>query len=151
MEMFDSLFASGCELNEQVAGQVFNALPEHGPLILLIDRQANQWPSDTTRFNALNLTESYIKDLCEKIDDGYEPLISQLDDFSIVGTQLTTERTNCGYLIVILPKYTPESTLANIELVQTLLNQITVIASLIEKNNSIHNLLMKQLNVPSLS
>lgn len=151
MDMFDSLFASGCELIEQIAGQVFSTLPEQGPIVLLVDRQANYWPSDSERFNASGLSETFIKDLCEKIDDGYEPLMSQSGDFSIVGTQLATERTNCGYLIIVLPKYSPETTLTNIDLIQTLLNQITVIASLIEKNNHVHDILMRQVSEPSLS
>jgi len=49
--------------------------------------------------------------------------------------QLCTDRTNCGYVVVILPRHSPESTLANIDLVEALFSQITLIARLIEKSS----------------
>jgi hypothetical protein len=48
---------------------------------------------------------------------------------------LATDRTNCGYLVIALPRYGPESTLTNIDLVEALLSQITLIARLVEKAN----------------
>ena len=144
MNMYDSLFSSSCALNEQMARQIFDILPERGPVMIIMDRKGNCWPSDSERFSALNINASFLREVCDKIDDGAEPVVTQIDDCSIVAAQLATERTNCGYVVIALPKYSPESTLVNIDLVEIVLNQTGLIARLIEKNNLLYELQMKQ-------
>ena len=147
MDMYDSLFSAGCVLNEQIARQIFDILPEGGPVMVITDKDGNFWPSDSERFSKLNISESFLKEIRTKIDDGAEPLITQADDCSIIAAQLATEQTNCGYVIVALPQYGPESTLINTDLIEILLNQISLIAKLIEKNNLLYELQMKQFSV----
>lgn len=136
-------------LNEQIARQVFDILPEDGPIVVIVNRaemggQVNYWPSDTERFTRLGLTDEYLQNLCSKLDDGAEPIITQIDDFSVVATSLITEQTNCGYIIVAFPQYTPESTMANIGLIEILISQVGLIAHLIEQNNLLYEQHMKQ-------
>jgi len=137
MDMYDSLFSSSCVLNEQIARQIFDILPEHGPIMVIMDRDGNCWPSDSDKFSKLDVGESFLKELCAKIDDGAEPVVTQESDCSIIAAQLATDRTNCGYVIIALPQYSPESTLVNIDLIEILLNQLGLIAKLIEKNNTL--------------
>ena len=143
MDMYDSLFWPECALNEQIARQLFEILPEDGPVLIIMDRMGNCWPSDSERFSRLNISELLLKEICGKIDDGTEPVVTQDDDCSIIAAQLATKQTNCGYAIIILPRYSPESTLVNIDLIEILLNQIALIARLIEKNNHLYELQMK--------
>ena len=147
MDMYDSLFSPGSVLNEQIAQQIFDILPEQGPVVVIMDRDGNCQPSDSEKFSTLNIGESFLRELCAKVDDGAEPVITQVDDFSIIAAQLATSRTNCGYVIIALPQYSPESTLINIDLIETLLNQTALIAKLIEKNNLLHELQMKQFSL----
>ena len=63
-----------------------------------------------------------------------EPVITQVGDVSVTIAQLATDRTNCGYVVVALPHHSPENTLTNIDLVEALINQITLIARLVEKS-----------------
>ncbi len=149
MDMYDSLFSPSGVLNEQIARQIFDILPEQGPIIVIMDRDGNCWPSDSEEFFKLNIGESLLRELCDKIDDGAEPIVTQANDFSIIAKQLATERTNCGYVIIALPQYSPESTLINIDLIEILLNQIGLIARLIEKNNLLYELQMKQFGLYS--
>jgi hypothetical protein len=147
MNIYESLSSPGSVLNEQVARQVFEVLPERGPLMLIMDRDGSSWPSNSEEFAKLNISESFLKELCAKIDDGAEPVVTQADDCSIVAAQLATERSNCGYVIVALPQYSPESTLVNIDLIEVLLNQLSLIAKLIEKNNHLYEVQMKHYRV----
>jgi hypothetical protein len=144
MDMYDSLFSQNCVLNEQIARQIFDILPEQGPVMVIMDRDGNYWPSDSGKFSKLSIDESFLEELRAKIDDGVEPLVTQVNDFSIVAAQLATEQTNCGYVIIALPQYSPESTLINIDLVEILLNQVSLIAKLIEKNTLLYELQVKQ-------
>jgi hypothetical protein len=147
MNIHESLTSPGFVLNEQIARQVFDVLPERGPLMLIMDRNGNNWPSDSEEFAKLNISESFLKELCAKIDDGAEPVVTQADDCSIVAAQLATERSNCGYVMIALPQYGPESTLINIDLIEVLLNQLSLIAKLIEKNNLLYEVQMKHYRV----
>ena len=147
MVMYDSLFSPSSVLSEQVARQVFEILPETGPIIVILDKDAHHWPSESERFGKLGLSESFLRELTAKVDDGDEPVVTQKDDAGIVAAQLATERTNCGHVLVILPKYSPESTLINIDIIEILLNQIGLIARLIEKNSSLYELQMKHFSI----
>jgi len=138
MTMYNSIFSRNCVLSEQIARQVFNVLPDQGPMMVIMDRDGHVWPSDSARFSKLNPDEAVLKGLCDKIDDGAEPVVSQVGDYSIVASQLATDNCNCGYLIIALPKSGPESTLANMDLVEIILNEVGLIARLIEKNNLLY-------------
>ena len=146
MDMYDSSISGSCVLSEQIAREIFEILPEDGPVIVIADREGNRWPSDPERFSKLGISESLLRELCAKIDDGSEPVVTQADDYSIVAKQLAAEQTNCGYAIIALPQYSPESTLINIGLIEILLNQIGLIAKLIEKNSLVYDLQARQLS-----
>ncbi len=143
MNLHESLSTQGFMLNEQIARQVFEILPEQGPILLIMDRDGHSWPSDSEEVAKLNMSETFLKELCAKIDDGAEPVLTQINDCSIVAAQLATERSNCGYVIMALPQYSPESTLININLIEILLSQLSLIAKLIEKNNLLYETQMK--------
>jgi len=147
MDMYESLFSPGFVLNEQIARQIFEDLPERGPIMVITDRDGNTWPSNSEEFAKLNISEPFLKELCAKIDDGAEPIVTQANDCSVIAAQLATEQNNCGYVIIALPQYSPESTLINIDLIEMLLNQISLIAKLIEKNNLLYEVQMKHYRV----
>ncbi len=147
MDIYESLCSPGFVLTEQIARQIFEVLPEQGPIMVIMDRDDNIWSSNSEEFAKLNISESFLKELCAKIDDGAEPIITQVNDCSVIATQLATEQNNCGYVIIALPQYSPESTLINIDLIEMLLNQVGLIAKLIEKNNLLYEVQMKHYGV----
>ncbi|MBN2018909.1 MAG: hypothetical protein JW749_01650 [Sedimentisphaerales bacterium] len=144
MQTLGSAESHNSILNEQIARQIFDILPEDGPLMVIVSKNGDHWPSNSDAFAKLGVSDAFIKDLCVKVDDGQEPIITQVNDCSIVATELTTERTNCGYIILALAHYSPESTLANITLIEILLSQVGLIAHLIEQNNLFYNRQMNQ-------
>lgn len=135
MDIHNSLHSSSSLLNEQVARQMFQILPEGGPMMVIFDRHGNCWPSDTEAFGSLGISQIELREICSRIDDGQEPVMTQIGDHSVVATQLATDHTNCGYIIVALPQHSPEATLANSELIEIVLNQTGLILKLIERNN----------------
>ena len=143
MDMYSSLLSAASVLNEQIARQIFNILPEDGPVMVIMDGERNHWPSDAEKFSELKISEPLLREICAKIDDGAEPVVTKTNDCCIVASQLTTEKTNCGYAIIILPHAGSESTVASVELVEILLNLIGLVAKLIEKNNLLYELQIK--------
>jgi hypothetical protein len=147
MDIYKSLSSPGFMMTDQITRQIFDVLPERGPLIVIIDTDGNSRPSDPEEFAKLNISESFLKEVCATIDDGAEPVITSSNDCSIVAGQLATEESNYGYVFVVLPQRNPESILLNIDLIEMLLNQIGLIASLIEKNNLHYEVQMKHYRV----
>jgi len=146
MDIGDWLFSPNCALDEQIAKQIFDILPERGPIMVIMDREGHRWVSDPEKFSKLSVRDSFWSKLCAEIDDGAEPVITQVDDCGIVAAELATEQTKCGYVVIVLPQYSPESTLINVDLIETILNQACLIAKLIEKNNLLCELQRKQLS-----
>lgn len=122
-------------LTELIAREVFDVLPERGPVVVIMDRDGGCWASHPEEFAALGISEALLKDLRTKVDDGAEPVITQVGETSVTFAQLATDQTNCGYVVVALAQYSPESALTHIDLVEALLNQITLIARLVEKTS----------------
>ena len=145
MDIFGSSYSQNCILNEQIARQIFDLLPEDGLMMVIISKEGNCWPSNAEGFTKLNISDGYIKEMCAKIDDGQEPIITNINDFSLVVMGLATERSDCGYIMIVLPNYSPESTMVNIGLIEILLSQVGLIAHLIEQNNLLYERQMKQL------
>ena len=143
MDIFDTMSSTSSVLSEQLVPQVFNILPENGPLMVIMDKQGNSWFSDCEEFSKLNINVPFWKELCARVDDGVEPVITQVDDISITAAQLATELNNYGYVFIVLPRYNPESTLVNIDLIEALLNQTALITDLVEKNYQLRKIQMK--------
>lgn len=151
MDIYESRLSRSSVLNEQIASELFDVLPEDGPIAVIIGKDGNYWLSDPERFSNLNISEPFLKGLCAKIDDGVEPVISGVNDFGIVAAQLSTEETNCGYVIIALPQCSAESTLKSFGLVEMLLSQIDLIARLVEKNGQGRELQIRQFGIYSHS
>jgi hypothetical protein len=139
------MFLANSALSGQLASRIFDILPETGPMMVIMDRQGSSWFSDCEEFSKLNIDVLFLKELCDRIDDGVEPIITQVDDISITAGQLATEQSKYGYVFIVLPRYNPESTLININLIEALLNQTALITDLVEKNYQLREIQTKPL------
>ena len=135
MDTYDTMFSASYILNEQIARQVFETLPERGPVVAIMDRDGNCWPSNSDEFARLDLSETMLQDVQAKVDDGAEPVLTQVGQTRVAVAQLATEDTNCGYILIALSPEEPHCPVSEIDLLEALLSQITLVARLIEKNS----------------
>jgi hypothetical protein len=143
MDIFDSMFSTSSVLSEQLVPQIFDILPEDGPVMIIMDSEGNLWSSSKEEFSKLSIDVSFLKELCAKVDDGMEPITTQVENISVTAAQLATEQNNYGYVFIVLPQYSSELTLINIDLIEALLNQTALITDLVEKNNQLLELQLK--------
>jgi hypothetical protein len=144
MNLYDNVFSQKYLMNEQIARQVFEALPDGSTVMVIMDRDSNIWPSDSEAFSKLNIDQQYLTDLQNKIDDGVEPVIARYNNCMIVSTALYTEKSKSGYIALICPEDEPEITMANVDFIEIILNQVNLIAKLIEKNTLLYELQMRR-------
>jgi len=147
MGVFEAVSSPGYVLSEQVARQIFDALPEDGPIVAIMNRDGDCWLSSPEGFSRLGISRPLLLELWAKVDDGVEPATAQLGDASVTAAQLATDRTNCGYVVVAQRRQNPESAMMNMNLIEVMLNQVTLIARLIERNNQLNELQMKHYTV----
>ncbi|MFA5423299.1 MAG: hypothetical protein WC374_05525 [Phycisphaerae bacterium] len=140
MNIYDPLVSPRYLLNEQVARQVFELMPDGGPVLLIMDRDGHHWPSDSHSFAQMQVNDEFLDELASRIDDGGEPVVSQAEKCTVVAAELATERTRCGYIALMIPQDAPDIALANIDLIEIIIGQVNLIARLIEKNVLLYEL-----------
>jgi hypothetical protein len=126
-ELYKSLLSGADTLTEQLKGHLFGMTELEGPVLILVDEQHQESPE-------------ILQAICGQIDDGDDPCVYDVDGGCLVGTQLATEKTPCGYFLVFLPGYRSQMVQANMDLFELLLGQTQLICHLIEKNNQLHHL-----------
>ncbi len=131
MDMYDAMFSAGYVLCERIARQVFEALPDNGPILAIMDRNGNCWASDSDAFDRLRPGDVVLGDLWAKVDDGFEPATAPIEGGVVVTAQLAAEHVNCGYLVLILPNESRQ-TEGQTNLVEALFGQVGLVARLIE-------------------
>lgn len=143
MEMFNAILSRSYALNERIACEIFEVLPECAPLVAIIDRQGHRWFNDEEAFAGLNLSDDLLGDLRAKVDDGAEPAAIQVGDAGVAMVQLATEHTNCGYLLLASPRCGLEATPAGLDLTGTLVSLVGLVAQLLEKDRMLSEFQMK--------
>jgi len=144
MNVLTDLSQGSYDIDEQIARLTFNALPEQDSVLIIMDKAGNIWPSNSSRFSELNLTNSSLCSVCERIDAGGEPVLTNLQDCPVLAAELVSHQTFCGYVILLMPRLGPEAALSNASMFELIINQFCVIATLIEKNNMLYELQFRE-------
>ena len=140
MEELYKSFLSGVDtLTEQFKGHLFDMTELEGPVLMLVNERGELCANHPSRVAFLNETPDVLSSICRQIDDGYDPYVYAVEDGCIIGTQLATEKTNCGRFLIYFPGYRSETVQANMDLFELLLAQVQLICQLIEKNNQLHH------------
>ena len=138
MKIYDDLSSASDMFCEQIGLQILDTIGEDGPVVAILDGNGRWWSSDEQRFCRIAGRDELFDVLCRQIGDGCEPFVGSIDGWEVVGAQLRTERMRGAYVLIGLPGCERESTVANLPIIEMLLNQINVIASLVDKNNQLH-------------
>lgn len=139
-ELYKSLVSGAGMLTEQLKGHLFEMTELEGPVLILVDGRGRVCANHPSRASFLSESPELLRVICGQIDDGADPCVYEVDDGCLVGTQLATETTPCGYFLMFLPGYRAQTVQANMDLFELLLAQTQLICQLIEKNNKLHHL-----------
>ena len=138
-ELYKSLISGTETLMAQLQGHLFGMTEPEGPVLILVDHQRQYRLNHPGRAGFLQDDPDILSSLCEQIDDGYDPCVYAVEGGVVIGTQLATETTDCGYLLIFIPGYLTETVQENMDLFEIILAQTQVICHLLEKNNQFHH------------
>jgi len=139
MNTCDTTFSAGQTLSEQTARQIFDSLPEDGVIVVFIERDGTRWTSDSEAFARLGLDDASLAEFRARVDDGVEPVVTRLGDASITMAQLSTEHTDGGYVMVVVPDGPDKLAASDVSLLEACIGQISLVARLTERSRQLMN------------
>jgi hypothetical protein len=144
--LYQSLFSDPQMPVEQFKREVFTLTDPEGPVLIFVDDRYQPYANHAGRAAFLYENPEILPALCQQIDDGCDPCVYPVKGGCIVGTQMATEQSHCGYFLVFLPGYTSQTVQSNMDMAELLVAQAQLIFQLIEKNNQLHCLQLSHLS-----
>jgi hypothetical protein len=136
--IYQAILSSSQTLLGQVGRMLQAELGDFGPFWILLDEQRTVCAGDTKKLVEFVGDFEEFGRYCTQVDDGLEPVIWPTKNGVIAVGQFYTERTNCGYMGLVLPGYTSDTAQANMGLIEMLLGQLNLLLGMVEKNNLLH-------------
>jgi hypothetical protein len=133
MDNFGVATDNGQILN-QTAQLVFESFENTDITFALISNQGHCITNRPKVFRQVLSNQKLLNSLCQKIDDGDEPKMAYIGDSLIAASGLSIDKENSGYIIMILPGYTPDKMASCMEFIEVILNQISLLAQQVELN-----------------
>lgn len=151
--IYQAILSSSHVLIEQVGRVLAPEQSGFGPFWVLLDNNKSVRAGDKKRLSETIENPDLLHRVCSQVDDGFEPAICQAGQAVIAAGQFCTERTNCGYMVLVLPGYCYETAEANADLIEMMMTQLVLLAEVVEKNNQLYQaqLTQKTLQSPVLS
>ncbi len=148
-ELYKSLLTGPELLAEQFVSQMFELAGQDGTVLIFTDGRGKVSANHASRAAFLHDDPDRLTSICHQIDDGDDPCVCKVEGGCVVGTQLATENSHCGYFLIFLPGYTTQTVYANMDLIELTLSQAQWICQLIEKNNQLHHMQLHHLSKSS--
>ena len=145
-DIYQSLFSSSDLLCEQFVREMFELSSPDGAVLIYVDENHEYQANNPNRVAFLQEEPQCLSSICRQIDDGDDPCVCVVEGGCVVGTQLLTEKANCGYFLMFLSGYTSQTIQANMNVIELVLAQGQLICQLIEKNNALHHLRLEHLS-----
>ncbi|MBN1786884.1 MAG: hypothetical protein JW806_00650 [Sedimentisphaerales bacterium] len=124
---------------EQIAELVFNRFSDSDIVLAILDRDGSFIANDPEVFGRVFPSGRMLGELCDKIDDGCEPLISQVDGHFVAASGISANLNSIGYAVILLPADNPEKSIEYHDFIEIILEQFSLIASLVLANHRLAN------------
>lgn len=136
METESAIFNVPAMLIEQLRCHLFNLFGPENLTLAIVDAERQLKTNHPSRIGPLMENNSrLLNQLCDRLDDGEEPLIAKIPGGCAAGCTLIADCGFLGYLIVVLEHYTPETAGANLALIEMVFAQSQLICDLLERQN----------------
>ncbi|MFA6186740.1 MAG: hypothetical protein WC770_05955 [Phycisphaerae bacterium] len=134
-------FDSSCEaVIERTAQMMFDNIGGSDIILAVLGRDGSCTSNRPDVFAKVFENQGLLRDLCSKIDDGCEHLISRINDCLIVGSSLSSGTTPLGHVIMLLPGYSPEKSFEYLDFIEIIMEQFSLLAGVIEQNQHLAGL-----------
>jgi hypothetical protein len=122
---------------DQTARMMFDNIDNTDIVLAILGRNGSCVSSRPEVFAKVFADQRLLENLCGKIDDGAEPVISKIDDCLVVASSLCAGVKNLGYAIMLLPGYSPEKSFEYLDFIEIIMDQFSLLAGVIEENQQL--------------
>ena len=119
----------------KIAHTVFDSFANTDIVLAVLNHNGSYVANKLDVFEQVFAERALLEELCRKVDDGQEPLISQIDGFLVAASSLSNGFKRVGYSIMLLPAESFKS----FDLIEIILEQFSQIARLIEQNQQLRD------------
>lgn len=109
---------------DRIARIVLESFEETEIILGIVDREGCWVSNKPDVFEQVISDPMMLDDMCRKIDDGCEPLLSHKDTYLIGGGAIN----DSGYAILLVPNYSAEKSAAYNDFVEIVLSQIAMLS-----------------------
>src|SRR3972149_1717231 len=106
---------------DQTARMMFENIGCADIVFAILGREGSCISSRPEVFGKVFANQRLLHSLCSKIDDGAELMISRSDDCLIIGSSLSAGVKNLGYIIMLLPGYSPEESFEYLDFIEIMM------------------------------
>lgn len=123
----------------QIAHTVFDSFDDTDIVVAILNHNGSYVSNKLDVFEKVFAQRGLLEELCGRINDGQEPLITNIDGYLVAARGLSaglkdvdsTGSRQVGYAIMLLPG---ESSKPSLEYIEIILEHLSLISGLIEQN-----------------
>ena len=124
----------------KIARTVFDCFQDSDIILTILDRTGSYVSNKVDVFEQVFSRQELLDNLCGRIDDGCEPLIAQLGDYSVAATGFSANGSFGGYAVMLLPGCNLEKAIGCTDFIEIILSQITLLADRVVQDSQIPGL-----------
>ena len=121
----------------RIASMVFDSFEGTDFIVAILGRTGSYVASKLDVFESVFADQRILDELCRRIDDGHEPLITHIDSYLLAASALTSGFDNIGYVVILLPVDTSEKSIDCLDFLEIILNQCSLLAGLVDQNQQL--------------
>ena len=112
----------------KIARTVFDSFQNSDIILTILDRTGSYVSNKVEVFEQVFSSQELLDNLCGRIDDGCEPLISQIGDYAVAAMGLSANGSFGGYVVMLLPGCNLEKAIGCTDFIEIILSQVTLLA-----------------------
>ncbi len=113
---------------KKIARTVFDSFQNSDIILTILDRGGSYVSNKVEVFEQVFSRQELLANLCGRIDDGCEPLIAQIGDYSVAATGFSANGSFGGYAVMLLPGCNLEKAVGCTDFIEIILSQIALLA-----------------------
>jgi hypothetical protein len=116
---------------------IFDSFEGTDLIVAILDRTGSYVASRLDVFESVFADQRILDELCRRIDDGHEPLITHIDSYLLAAKAVTSGLDNIGYAVILLPACTFEKSFGCLDYIEIILDQFSLLAGLLSQNQQL--------------
>jgi hypothetical protein len=117
----------------QIAQSVFDSFADTDIVLGILNHNGSYVSNKLDIFERVFADQRLLDELCKRVNDGQEPLFSQINEYFIAASGLSSGIEGIGYAVLLLPV----ESFRSVDFVEVILEQFSTIAGLIEQNQQL--------------